>query len=110
MPPCVRKCPPTHARATERRARLFEDELVENLLLLVHCAVDAVHLVARDHVGREFALDFAEATIVDILEGFKGPHEVVEYATDSIRRRLDFRFAAVGSEICCLLSHEIILV
>jgi hypothetical protein len=82
--------------AAERRARLLQRQLVDDALVLVHRAVDAIHLVARHHVGGQFLLDLAEPAVVRRLEGLERLHEVVEGGGHRFRHGLDFRRGLLG--------------
>ena len=64
--------------AGEVRPGRLQGELVDDALVLVERAVDAVDLVGGDDVGGHAALDLAEALVVGVLEGLEGAHEVVE--------------------------------
>ena len=58
--------------------RGLQREVVDDALGLVERAVDAVELVGGDDVGRQAALELAEALVVGVLEGLEGAHEVAE--------------------------------
>jgi hypothetical protein len=82
--------------AAEGGACLLQRKLVDDALVLVHRAVDALHLVARHHVGGQLLLDLAEPPVVRLLEGLEGLHEIVEGGGHRFRHGLDFRRGLVA--------------
>ena len=79
------------AATAQRRAGLFDHELVEQAFLLVHGAVDALDALAGDDVVGQLGFDLVEATIVDLAKTLEGRHELVEGGVDIVRHGLDFR-------------------
>ncbi len=71
-------------RRRARGRRAFEDQLVEDALLLVERLVDALELVVGHDIGRHALLDLAEALVVGLLEGLEGAHEVAEGIGDAV--------------------------
>ena len=66
------------AGAAEVGAHGLEGKVVDDALGLVQRAVDAGEAVGGDDVGRQAALELAEALVVAVLEGLEGAHEVAE--------------------------------
>ena len=64
--------------AAQMRARRLQGQLVDDALVLVQRAVDAVDLVGGDDVGRHALLELGEPLVVAVLEGLEGAHEAVE--------------------------------
>jgi hypothetical protein len=67
-----------NAARAELGPRRFQRELVNDRLMLVDGAVDAVELLGREHVDRQAFLDLGDALLVLGFERFEGAHEVVE--------------------------------
>ena len=66
------------ARGPERRARRLQRELVDQRLVLIDGAIDAVELLGGHDVRRDALLDLREPLVIGELERLEGAHELVE--------------------------------
>ena len=71
-------CAGADCGTAEMGARGLEGELVDDALVVVERAADAIEAVGGDDVGRHAALELAETLVVAVLEGLEGAHEVAE--------------------------------
>ena len=79
------------AAGAQRRARLFQHKLVQQLLLLVHGAVDALHLLDGQRIGRKLTLHIGKALVVHFTKSLEGLHEFVEGGGHRFGHGLGFR-------------------
>lgn len=85
--------------AAQRRTRLLENMLVERRFLLVKRAVDAVNLVAQQHISIRSLFNPLQPFVIGLAKRREGRHELVEslgYVAVIVAKRL--RFHALGFE------------
>ena len=66
------------AGAGQMRPGRLQRELVDDALVLVERAIDAVDLLGGDDIGGHASLDLGEALVIAVLEGLERAHEAVE--------------------------------